>query len=128
MEKLDRRARCNVILFASKVYPWKKELVAATKANRDELREHLGKVEPGGETNLFGGLWRAFADETVDTIFVLSDGAPNEGTYTHPEAILREIRGLNATRRVAIHAVSIGRDSDLLKRLAEESDGTYARR
>ena len=66
--------------------------------------------------------------EGVDTIFVLSDGVPGAGKYVTTPDILRAVRRLNQTRRIAIHCVSIGMRSELLQRLAEENGGRYAER
>jgi hypothetical protein len=38
------------------------------------------------------------------------------------------VRRLNQTRRIALHCVSIGLDSVLMRRLAEENGGHYVRR
>ena len=81
-----------------------------------------------GGTNLYDGLALALADEEVDTIFLLSDGVPGVGTYVAKDDILRAVKRLNQTKRVAIHAVSIGRDSALMRELAEENGGKYVRR
>ena len=70
----------------------------------------------------------ALADKRVDTIFLLSDGVPGSGKYTTTADILREVGRRNQTRRIAIHCVSIGTDSDLLKKLAAANGGKYVRR
>ena len=38
------------------------------------------------------------------------------------------LRHLNQTRRIAIHTVAIGTDSQLLRRMADGNSGTYVRR
>ena len=42
--------------------------------------------------------------------------------------ILREVRKLNRTRKIAIHCIALGFDSTLLKALAAQNDGRYVRR
>ena len=64
----------------------------------------------------------------VDTVFLLSDGVPGSGKYVATKDILRAVRRLNQTRRIAIHGIAIGQDSDLLKSLAIENGGKYVRR
>ena len=61
-------------------------------------------------------------------MFLLSDGAPGAGKYTAPADITRAVRRVNQVRRVAIHCVSVGTDSQLLKDLAAENGGRYVRR
>ncbi len=107
---------------------WRKKLTPLTKANRAALTKHMRKQNPMGGTNLYDGLELALADKNVDTIFLLSDGSPSGGRYTSTRDILREAGRRNQTRRVAIHCVSVGTDSDLLRKLAAANGGKYVRR
>jgi HEAT repeat protein len=128
VERLPDRARVNVVLFDDDAESWRKSLAPLTAGNRDALRGFLEKQTPRGGTNLFDGLEAALLMDGIDTIFLLSDGAPSRGRYRDAGAIARAVRQLNQTRRIAIHTVAIGIDSPLLRRLAEESGGRYARR
>jgi hypothetical protein len=126
--RLPDKARVNVVVFGSDVEPWRKSLAPLSAANRGDLRGFVAKQKPEGKTNLYDALEAALLVEGVDTIFLLSDGDPTAGRYQEAGMVLQAVRRLNQTRRIAIHAVAIGRDSKLLRRLAEESGGTYARR
>jgi hypothetical protein len=128
VRRLSSDARINVVFFASEIDSWRKSVTQLTTANRPALGKHLEKQEPEGDTNLWDGLEVALRDDAVDTVFLLSDGAPNVGRHRDTESILRAVRRTNQTRRIAIHCVAIGRDSDLLRRLAAENAGSYARR
>ena len=99
-----------------------------TSKSRAALTTHLLRQKPTGGTNLYDGLEEALIDREVDTILLLSDGIPVGGRYVSTPDILRAIRRLNQTRRVVIHCVSLGRDSPLLRSLAEEHGGQYVRR
>ncbi len=121
-------AMVNVIFFESGIRPWRKKLVKLTKGARAKLKTHLLKQQPMGGTNLYDGLERAVKLKGVDTIYLLSDGAPSAGRFVDSVDILREIGKHNKRLRVQINCISIGVDSDLLKKLAEQSGGTYARR
>ncbi len=89
---------------------------------RNEIARALFTTTGG---NLYDDLEQALLDPEVDTLLLLSDGVPGAGRYTSTGDILRAIRRVNQTRRVVIHCVSLGRDSDLLRRLAAENGGTY---
>ena len=128
LTQLDEQAYANVVLFHSTIQPWKDELVRMTKHNRAELSKHLLEQRPTGGTNLYDGLEQALLDPEVDTILLLSDGVPGAGKYTSTGDILRAVRRVNQTRRVVIHCVSLGRDSDLMQKLAAENSGKYVRR
>ena len=98
------------------------------KSNRDKLQAYLQALRPMGGTNLYDGLELALLMEDVDTIFVLSDGAPGAGKYTTTKDILAAVERLNQTRRVLIHSIAVGMNSELLRKLAQENGGQYVQR
>jgi HEAT repeat protein len=126
--RLGKDARVNVILFDDEVHPWQKKVVPLTPAARADLEKHLRQQKPGSSTNLYDALELALRDPEADTVMLLSDGSPNEGRFTTEDDILAAVRRLNLTRRVAVHCVSLGTDSDLLRRLASENSGRYVRK
>jgi hypothetical protein len=126
--RLKPNARVNVVFFDTAVVSWKKSLVPLTSANRAALKKHVEAQKPGTRTNLYDALALALGYKSVDTVFLLSDGMPNEGQYQHPDDILLALRHLNQTRRIAIHTVAIGTDSQLLRRMASGNSGVYVRR
>jgi hypothetical protein len=128
VEKLGRGARANVILFETNIHPWQKRLVKMGPAAKTKLAKDLRSKRPTGGTNLYDGLEMALLTEDVDTIYLLSDGSPGSGKFVRHEDILREVKKLNRTRRVAIHCVAVGFDSPLMKDLAAQNDGRYVRR
>jgi len=126
--KLKNSARINVILFETTIHPWKDKLQKLGSGTRSELRKELESKKPMGGTNLYDGLELALQAKDVDTVFLLSDGVPGSGKYVATPDILRAVRRENQTRRVAIHCVSIGMDSELLRLIAEQNGGRYVRR
>jgi len=128
LSRLRDEARVNVVFFGTDVEPWRKSLVPLGASNRAALAKHLQGQAPRGATNLYDALDLALLDPSVDTILLLSDGAPSAGRYIEGDEILRAVRRRNQTRRVAIHTVSVGTDSRLLRDLAAQNGGTYARR
>lgn len=118
----------NVIMFSSGVRAWKKSLSALSERNRENLSGFLKKQRPDGGTNVFDALEEAILTDGVDKILLLSDGEPTEGRFIAQEDILREVRKLNATKRIAIDTISLGGESRLLRLLAEENEGTYISR
>jgi len=127
-KRLKSGARVNVILFASRLIPWKKRLVGLNISTRSALRKHLEAQEPSGGTNIYDALEMALRHDGVDTIFFLSDGAPVTGKYVTTPEILRGVRELNELRRITIHCVSLGGDSNLVRQLAAQNGGRYTRR
>ena len=126
--KLGSQARINVILFESAVTRWKKGLVPVNRRTRTALKGYLRNKNERGGTNLFDALEMALLTKDVDSIYLLSDGNPNEGKFIRSDDILRAVRDLNRVRHITIHGIALGYESDLLRDLAAQSGGTYTRR
>ncbi|MEO0478032.1 MAG: VWA domain-containing protein [Planctomycetota bacterium] len=116
----------NVVSFGTAISPMFDEMQRIGGRRRDEARENVDQLRPVGATNMHDALERAFEERELDTIYLLSDGAPSAGPITDPEQLAATIRRWNQTRRIRIHCISIGSDSPLLRRIAEESGGEYA--
>jgi HEAT repeat protein len=140
---LPEDAKFNIITFSTdlKVYSPTKMLVA-TKAVKAQAVAFAEKLEPDAGTNIHDALEKAFelagagpnkADanfkDGVDTIFFMTDGMPTVGKSTDGVKIADLVKKWNAIRRIRIHCVGVGTHAeDLLKRLADESGGTYVKR
>ena len=83
------------------------------------------KLESKGATNVHDALALAFADDEVDTIYLLTDGYPSAGPIVQPAALAREVQRWNTGRGIVIHTVALGGRSDLLERLATDSGGDH---
>lgn len=138
---LDAKTMFTIIWYNEGVQPWKTSLVLATNEGKDLAIAEIAKLDHQGATNIFDAVEQAFAlsgfgkrDDNyasgVDTIFLLSDGAPNKGRFTAPEDILREVGKMNAERKLTIHTIGIGpeHNEDLMRRLAEDNGGEYVAR
>ncbi len=126
---LPDEAWLNVVKFDATVVSWSKSLRAVAGGGRAEALEFVRKIEAGSGTNIYDSLSRAFDDAQVDTIYLLSDGAPSRGRITDPAEIIRAIRLRNRTRLVSIHTIRLSGGGEeaasFLKRLAEENGGEY---
>jgi hypothetical protein len=137
--QLSKRASFNVIAFATDVTPWKKSLVAATDATKAAAKTWVNALKPTSETNLYGALEAAFADPSVDTIYLLTDGFPDYGKFIATDAICGEVKKWNATRKVRIHCICYlvgdgapfhvienkSMSKSFMKRLAADTGGTF---
>lgn len=128
MEALPDHAKVNVVMFGSGVETWQTSLTLLKKKNRKDLQRFFERQNPRGGTDLFDGLETALLQEGVDRIMLLSDGHPGGGRFVTTIDILREVRRLNQTNRIAIDCVSLGMKSELLKQIAEENGGRYIER
>ena len=126
VEKLPDDQLFNIYFYAGGVNPMWPQLQKAVGADRKAVLERVEKTAIGdGGTNIFDSIERAFADLEVDTIYLLSDGAPTAGRVIEPSQLADQVRRWNYARQIVIHCVAVGTRSELLERLAKESGGEY---
>lgn len=153
---LPPSAKFNIIAFAMGVSPWqKKRLVLANSRNKRAAFVFVDKFIANGGTFTDDALKEAFANEEADTIFFLSDGAPEryasvrgQENPQNTELIgkcLDYVRQANKFRKVKIYAFGFdgegvwdpnrgtkpayhknaGRFINFMRSLAEENGGEY---
>jgi HEAT repeat protein len=125
---LSKTAYFNLVFFGTNFESWKKTIVKANNKFKGQAIKHTQDAGGMGGTNIFDPLEKALQDPNVDTIYLLSDGGPSAGKFIAPADILREIKKLNATRRIVIHTISFGMKSKFMKDLAKQNGGDYIER
>lgn len=126
----------NIISFDSTVRSWKPSMVPATDANKKSALDYIESMKAEGITVTDEALETAFSDLRVDTVYLITDGAPTHvGTTTAgmpPDApqliqeILERVRDLNFLRGVRIFTLGfIGAEEEFLKKLSAEHAGVY---
>lgn len=126
VEAIPDHFRFNIVWFHTTITPVLDRMSPAGKQPRVSALDAIRKLQPTGGTNVHGALERAFAERDVDTIYLLSDGSPTAGEIVDPTELADEIARWNRTRQIRIHCISIGTESQMLKRIAAESGGEYA--
>ncbi|MCP3916638.1 MAG: VWA domain-containing protein [bacterium] len=127
LERFPDGDRFNMIFFATGAETWKRKLTAMSPKARRQATEHTQEQEAVGATAAYDALALAFQDDDIDTIYLLTDGEPTVGRIVDPSRLRDAIASWNETRRITIHGISVGRDSRLLRGLAEDSGGRYKR-
>ncbi|MEZ6009002.1 MAG: HEAT repeat domain-containing protein [Planctomycetota bacterium] len=140
LESLPPTTRFNVITFDDRAHIWRSEMVRASSGNVSSAVKFVRALRPGNGTNTHGALSKAFHEEEVDTIYLLSDGHPSVGLVTDGEMIRLAVAGWNRHRRVRIHTMALmrgdpppafaGREDPpraiaFLEALAIENGGTF---
>ena len=141
IEKLSSETKFNIIAFGSKVLVWsKKKMVQATDAAKKKAKKFVDSFEASGLTHTDEALKAAFAVKDVDTIYLLSDGAPYRAEHGESlsisfiESILEWTAKANRFRRIRIHTLGFEEIAeqqggqicvDFLKRLAKDSGGKF---
>jgi uncharacterized protein with von Willebrand factor type A (vWA) domain len=117
----------TIITFENNVKKLNKQLVQANATNQNLAVAYLEKLESGGGTNMSDALEEAFALTDVETIFVLSDGSPNEGKIPDPQGILTAVAKWNSAQKIKIHTIGLGEDcdKDFMQKLAAQNGGQF---
>jgi uncharacterized protein YegL len=131
----------SLVLFASDVRVWKKEMTVAGDETRKAAIAFAEASPVIGATNTYGALEAAFAigeplkakgsdayaDPLLDTIVFLSDGKPTHGRTLDTKEIRAAVREWNKRRRVTVHAIAFGKDADFdfMKGLATDTGGKF---
>ncbi|MBI4605519.1 MAG: VWA domain-containing protein [Planctomycetes bacterium] len=138
VRSLPSDVRFNVVTYSSDVGSWKKAMVPASDSNKKSAVEHIEGLVAEGITVTDMALEEAFSDLNVDTIYLVTDGAPTHiGTTTPglPEDALQIIEQihertaeLNYLRGVRIFALGFREaHEEFLKKLAADHAGRYVR-
>ncbi|MCK4908679.1 MAG: VWA domain-containing protein, partial [Planctomycetes bacterium] len=145
----------NIIVFNDDATQWQTKQVPVKQYKKAALawiEKNVETIRPGqfkGHTNLYSGLTLALnitqtskkevklvptgqvsSKAGVDTIVIISDGRPDRGTYISMDEIRSVARTLNQTLQIKINTIAISipeniAESDFLRKLAEENNGTY---
>ena len=147
IEKLPKTAKFSMIAYNHATLVWKDVPVDASPANKEDAYKWIRDFKPSGSTFTDGALRTAFRiaglgaidkaypEVLVDTIVLVSDGAPTDNA---PDAsklmdhniILQHVREWNAQKRVVIHciAVDMTHGNDFMQKLAAENGGHFVDR
>jgi HEAT repeat protein len=133
---LDRLAgaHVNVAVFHDGVEAALPRALPLDAARREALLKFVRARSPRGKTALYDGMRWGLGDPEVDTLVVLSDGAPSAGQFFTRTDLLAELKRANRWRRARIDVIAVGADAvarrwrDALQEISEGSGGTYLAR
>jgi hypothetical protein len=147
IKDLPKHWTFNIICFNHGASSWQKSMQVASGKNKESAYAWLADLKASGSTYIDGALRMGFEmagfinndkrypDIRVDTIVLLSDGAPTDNTMPvsnlmEPEVILDHVREWNKNKSVIIHCIGVDMVTSIefMKKLAEENGGTYVDR
>ncbi|MCA8960355.1 MAG: VWA domain-containing protein [Planctomycetes bacterium] len=138
VKSLPEDKNFNIVIYSNDVTPWKSELVDATRDQKDSAEKFIEAIQPHGVTFTDEALRLSLEDPSVDTVYLITDGAPTHvgtrGKDLPPDAqqlmqdILTFTRTTNYLRGVRIFTLGFeGAEEGFLKKLSEENEGDYVR-
>ncbi len=140
LDALTPEESFDLVTFRDDARAWRAQLVPADARNLKAARQEVDDWTAGGATNIHAAL--AFvldmaehsldspapATEDVDTLFLLSDGAPSAGDVRDAPLLLEYVAERNRTLHLRIHCVSLAGEPearDFLQRLAALGSGHF---
>lgn len=126
VEKLPASCSFNLIPYTARPIPWAKRLEPATAANVKRALEWFEARRDRGPGNFWDAALHALEDPDVDTLLVLTDGAPTGGPRWNMELMTEWLAQENRFRRVRFDSILVDAPKGLQKhwqRLAEQSHG-----
>ncbi|MFT7076624.1 MAG: hypothetical protein ACJA0P_002642 [Planctomycetota bacterium] len=102
---LPEHASFNLIPYATFPGPWEDGLVPATSKNVEKAIEWFERNTQRGKGDVWTALIPVLRDPEVDTVVILSDGAPSGGERWNVELMRPLLQDENRLRGVVIHAV-----------------------
>ena len=99
--------------------------------SRRKALEFVDQARPQGQTYMLRALETAFKNEEVDTIYLLSDGAPTPPETAGMNVILERLRKLNRLRSVKINTIGFDlkqKEKEFLRTMADEHFGVFIER
>lgn len=128
LENIKKDSKVSFVFFGEplvEAYP-KRGLALATKSKLKKIKSFVQEVNAAGGTPMGRAIEYCYeeivATNHIDTIYLLSDGEPQERILIKPL-----LEYYNGVLEIPIYTVSLGRDSTLLKEIAENSSGKYIR-
>jgi hypothetical protein len=131
--------RVNILFFGAGVSSFAGALRPLDAQARRDASDFVDRQVPDARgTDLYGALEKALLwvgnpdsgtlrEEGADTIVLLSDGRPTVGRVVDEELVGRVVARRARPLRPVFHAVQLGMEAPMLRRLAERTGGRYLR-
>jgi len=127
LERLAPEAHFNLIPYATSPEPWQKALVPATARNVKAAAREFERCRITGKGNVWDAARLALADPGVDTLLVITDGAPTGGPHWNLELMTELLTWERRWRSVAVSSVLVDASKRLQRswtQLADRTGGT----
>ncbi|MBL8859031.1 MAG: HEAT repeat domain-containing protein [Planctomycetes bacterium] len=116
LESLPPDTLFNLIPYTAEPIPFEKSLILATPSNVQRALKFFTSNKSSGKGNVWSAIDLALEDERVDTILVLTDGAPTGGLHWNIDLMNERYNDRNRFRHVVLDAILV----DASKRLQEK--------
>jgi Ca-activated chloride channel family protein len=129
LDELDSEDIISIVVYDDQASVW---LPAQSVGDGEAVRSAIDQLNPGGSTNLHGGLMLGFeqvekyySDQLNNRVILFTDGVANVGV-TDPDQIAADALAFNQ-QGIFVSTIGLGLDfnDELLSTLAEQGKGNY---
>ncbi len=139
VQDMPKNWRFRVIFFHDTARDWQDRATSPKAQTMRALTHEIERIKPSGKTDYLAAMQLAlgsnakFAEQsknTVEEVFLLSDGEPGGVDSVTDEEILAWVQEANQYRNIRINTILIGAKSggQFLRTLAESNGGEFAHR
>ena len=116
LDSLPEGTLFNVIPYINDPVPWQEELQVAKSKNVEAAKAFYSDCKARGAGNVYDAIQLALVDPEVDTIIILTDGAPSGGHRWNLDLMVELLSEQNRYRAVTYDALLVGASDFLTKR------------
>jgi len=127
LASLSEQARFNVVPYTDEPLPWRPSLAAAEPRDVAEALAYFEDCDASGKGDFFGAALLALGDPELDTVVVMTDGAPTGGRSWKLELMMPLLLERNRFRRVRFDVVLVDAARGLQRRWREFAEETGGR-
>jgi len=123
---LEPGSKFNIIPYTKRPFPWSDELESANERNLERAYKDFENCRETGQGNFYSAALLAMSDPEVDTIMVLTDGAPTGGEIWSLELMIPMLLSHSRFKRVRFDSILVDAPKGLQhywRELAEKSGG-----
>ncbi|XP_060043484.1 von Willebrand factor A domain-containing protein 3B isoform X2 [Erinaceus europaeus] len=121
-EQLKYIRKFNFVQFDAKAVAWREKLVEVNEDNLKQAESWIRNIKIGSSTNTLNALQIAFADKETQTIYLLTDGRPDQP----PEMVLDQVK---VFPEIPVYTISFNYYDEIanefLKELASLTGGEF---
>jgi len=128
LELLEGRITFNVFNYHDTVTACTPKPVPLSAKARSKALEFAAAPSSGREKDIWQALSTVIADDTLDTVYLLSSGEPDTGLYVHWNRVTRYLADLDRFHKVVVHTVAYTDSEwfrDQLQKIAEVTGGQF---
>jgi len=130
LESLPRGARVQLVPYTDRPIPWERAATSVDDARRRQALEWFAKRRDSGQGDFLEALESVLVDDHIDSVCVLTDGAPTGGERHELGLIFDRILDRNMPRQLAVDALLVDCAKSVATRWTSfcEATGGVARR